>query len=63
VNIAYRHLRPAHHGQGCAENCSGDCPIRTFGEALASPVLPTQVAEERASEERFKSLARQSNSG
>jgi hypothetical protein len=62
VNIAYQHLRPVNHASGCAEQCSGDCPMRRFSETLATPVLPTEIAEEKAREERFRAMAGQLNS-
>ena len=44
------------------DKCATDCPMRTFSEALASPVLASEVAEEKAREERFRALAEQLNS-
>jgi hypothetical protein len=62
VNIAYQHLRPAHHADGCGDQCARDCPVRAFSEALAAPVLPSEIAEEKAREERFRAFAEQLNS-
>jgi len=60
--VAYQHVRPVHHSRDCDERCARDCPIRTFSEALASPVLPSEIAEEKAREERFRAFAEQLNS-
>lgn len=61
VNIAYQHLRPLQHARGCAERCAAGCPVREFGEALASPVLPSEIAEERRREEQLRAFAEQFN--
>jgi hypothetical protein len=62
VNIAYRHLLPVHHAPDCAGQCVRDCPVRSFSEALATPLLPSEIAEEQAREERFRAFADQLNS-
>lgn len=61
-NIAYHHVRPTVHARDCDEQCARDCPVRLFSEALASPVLPAEIAEEKAREERFRAFAEQLNS-
>jgi hypothetical protein len=63
VNIAWQHLySPLRHVPGCKQRCAAGCPVRAFDEAVASPVLPSEVAEEKAREERFRALAGQANS-
>lgn len=62
INIAYQHLRPVHHDAECGGKCAGGCPVRAFSEALASPVLTSEIAEEKAREERFRAFAEHFNS-
>lgn len=62
VNIAWQHLcSPLRHLRECEEKCAPGCPVRAFEEAVAAPVLPSEVAEEKAREERFRALAQQLN--
>lgn len=58
VNIAYRHLRPTQHAQGCNEKCVANCPVHEFAAALAEPVLRSEIEAAEREEERFKALAR-----
>lgn len=63
VNIAWQHLHsPLRHLHECKEQCAAGCPVRAFEEAVAAPVLPSEIAEEKAREERFRALAEQLNS-
>jgi hypothetical protein len=57
VNIAYQHLRPTRHAEGCRQNCVAGCPQYEFGVALARPVLASEVEVADREEERFKALA------
>jgi hypothetical protein len=63
VNIIYRHLRdPLRHVQKCKDNrCADGCDIRAFEEALASPVLASEAAEEKAKEDMFRAFAEEFN--
>jgi hypothetical protein len=49
------HLR---HSSDCAERCADGCRVRAFEEWIASPVLPSEIAAEKAEEQRFQALAR-----
>lgn len=63
VNIAWQHLSSRlRHLRECKEKCAPSCPVLAFDEAVAAPVLPSEIAEEKAREERFRALAGQLNS-
>jgi hypothetical protein len=63
VNIAWQHLSsPLRHLPECEEKCAPGCPVQAFDEAVAAPVLPSEIAEEKAREERFQAFADQLNS-
>jgi hypothetical protein len=46
------------HLPQCTERCVDGCDIYELKVVLGSPVLPAEIAAERAQEERFKALAR-----
>jgi hypothetical protein len=64
LTIVYQHLRgQQRHSHDCAERCAKGCQVREFSEALAMPVLPSEVAEAEREEARFKAMAAAVNGG
>jgi hypothetical protein len=61
TTIADRHLRPTRHADGCSDECKPGCPIREYDAELAAPIRESEIAAEKANEERLRAFAEQFN--
>jgi hypothetical protein len=56
--VIYQHLSEGRrHTADCGDRCAAGCDIRAFEEALAAPVLPSDIRAEREREQQLRRIA------